>query len=351
MTRRHRNAGRVVLVGWLVVLACLVPGLAQAQTETIEYYGLDAIGSVRIVFNASGAVLGRQDYGPYGRPLFPATGLPPERFGGRPVDAEIDQGDFQAREYQMRTGRFTRVDPIYEGIFEPQRWNRYAYALNNPLVFSDPNGLNACETDYCETVVGHSPDMPLSMRLWFAFGSGSMGGGGSVGGMSTDSGGGWAGINVEAAAQAVLDSYGKPAEIVLNEIKNVDTQNSQCTSGGGIGRIAACASVLAAVAPVPALKVKAVNLPAWRKVTIDIEHIASGHMLGGSRVSPAKTLFPPWMDERNVEAAVRQAYRFAGLVERQGENIRLIGQAGALKIEMWLNTVSNTIRAYPKWWP
>ena len=124
-------------------------------------------------------------------------------------------------------------------------------------------------------------------------------------------GGGWAGINVEAAAQAVLDSYGKPAEFVLEEIKNFDTQNSQCTSGGGIARIAACASVLAAVAPVPALKIKAVNLPAWRKVTIDIEHIASGHMLGGSRVSPAKTLFPPWMDERNVEAAVRQAYRFA----------------------------------------
>lgn len=96
---------------------------------------------MRIVFNANGAVLGRQDYGPYGRPLFPATSLPPERFGGRPVDAEIDQGDFQAREYQMRTGRFTRVDPIYNGIFEPQRWNRYAYALNAPATVIDPNGM------------------------------------------------------------------------------------------------------------------------------------------------------------------------------------------------------------------
>ena len=144
MTRRDvtLNRLRVCLVGWLAALACLVPSTAQAQTETIEYYGLDALGSVRIVFDATGAVLGRQDYGPYGRPLFPATGLPPERFGGQPVDGEIEQGDFEAREYQMRTGRFTRVDPIYDGIFEPQRWNRYAYALNNPVTSADPSGLN-----------------------------------------------------------------------------------------------------------------------------------------------------------------------------------------------------------------
>lgn len=38
-------------------------------------------------------------------------------------------------------------------------------------------------------------------------------------------------------------------------------------------------------------KLKAVNLPAWRKVTIDMEHIASGHMLGGSRVSPLRICF------------------------------------------------------------
>lgn len=28
------------------------------------------------------------------------------------------------------------------------------------------------------------------------------------------------------------------------------------------------------------------NLPEWKKVSIDMDHISSGHMVGGSRVSP-----------------------------------------------------------------
>jgi RHS repeat-associated protein len=154
IAHRQTILGRVVAIGAITWVGLVAPVQAQTPSESVEYYGLDAIGSVRIVFDANGAVLGRQDYGPYGRPLFPATGLPPERFGGQPVDGEIDQGDFEARQYQMRTGRFTRVDPIYDGILEPQRWNRYAYALNNPVRFIDPHGLLAA-ADFCQTMFVH----------------------------------------------------------------------------------------------------------------------------------------------------------------------------------------------------
>jgi len=40
-------------------------------------------------------------------------------------------------------GRFTSPDPIYfqkEMLADPQRWNLYAYARNNPLRFIDPKG-------------------------------------------------------------------------------------------------------------------------------------------------------------------------------------------------------------------
>jgi hypothetical protein len=40
-------------------------------------------------------------------------------------------------------GRFTGADPISIGVdrlFDPQRFNRYAYARNNPLMFTDPDG-------------------------------------------------------------------------------------------------------------------------------------------------------------------------------------------------------------------
>ena len=48
----------------------------------------------------------------------------------------------KARYYSSQHGRFTGVDPALESAVWriPQSWNRYAYVLNNPLVFVDPNG-------------------------------------------------------------------------------------------------------------------------------------------------------------------------------------------------------------------
>lgn len=55
-----------------------------------------------------------------------------------------------ARSYGPMTGRFLSVDPVLEAkktIRQPQRWNRYAYAIGNPMVFTDPTG----ETVYLVT--------------------------------------------------------------------------------------------------------------------------------------------------------------------------------------------------------
>ena len=45
-----------------------------------------------------------------------------------------------AREYDPALGRFISADPIFEGS-DPQSWNGYAYAHNNPVTISDPSGL------------------------------------------------------------------------------------------------------------------------------------------------------------------------------------------------------------------
>ncbi|MFP8904456.1 polymorphic toxin-type HINT domain-containing protein [Streptomyces atacamensis] len=45
-----------------------------------------------------------------------------------------------AREYDSDTGRFISVDPVMD-LGDPQQMNGYAYAGNNPLTFSDPDGL------------------------------------------------------------------------------------------------------------------------------------------------------------------------------------------------------------------
>lgn len=131
------TCGRTVAAA--VILLC-VPVVALAQTETTEYYGLDAIGSVRIVFDPSGTVLARLDYAPFGRELTPSPNAPDGKFAGLFRDGEAGLDYAQARSYQVRTGRFSAPDPVYAGMFDPQKWNRYAYAGSNPVKNVDPTG-------------------------------------------------------------------------------------------------------------------------------------------------------------------------------------------------------------------
>jgi RHS repeat-associated protein len=45
-----------------------------------------------------------------------------------------------ARYYNYGVGRFLSVDPVFGRPHDPQSWNRYAYVLNNPLRYTDPDG-------------------------------------------------------------------------------------------------------------------------------------------------------------------------------------------------------------------
>ena len=140
-------------------LACLpsalvlsiVPSLARGQSEVVEYYHLDAVGNVRAVTNQAGQVIERHDYLPFGEEC--STGpcaanlalgsAQPRQFTGKERDRETGFDYFGARYYAPSIGRFTTVDPVFtwqENIVDPQRWNRYAYARNNPLRYTDPDG-------------------------------------------------------------------------------------------------------------------------------------------------------------------------------------------------------------------
>ncbi|WP_157732691.1 RHS repeat-associated core domain-containing protein [Cellulomonas sp. PSBB021] len=46
-----------------------------------------------------------------------------------------------ARYYDEHTGRFISLDPLLD-LSDPQQWNGYAYANNNPTTWSDPTGLD-----------------------------------------------------------------------------------------------------------------------------------------------------------------------------------------------------------------
>ena len=142
-------------------------GTATASDPTI-YLTSDWLGSTRMVTApASGTsqpkVVELRDYAPFGEELGLAVGgrgvkyAPPtypsvvpdavgQKFTGKQRDAESGLDYFGARYFSGAQGRFTSPDPLLSSahILSPQSWNRYSYALNNPLRFTDPLGLYVC---------------------------------------------------------------------------------------------------------------------------------------------------------------------------------------------------------------
>src|SRR5262245_57932305 len=133
MTRYiERTSAMTRLICGLLLGVTLVPAVARAQDEVV-YYHTDAVGSVRMVTDATGAVLARYDYLPFGElcPTTPCVAPPnPDvrQYAGKERDPETALDYFGARYYAFGTGRFTTVDPLLnqqKALVDPQPWNRY----------------------------------------------------------------------------------------------------------------------------------------------------------------------------------------------------------------------------------
>jgi RHS repeat-associated protein len=61
------------------------------------------------------------------------------------MERDTEDNNFfdHARSHDFNLGRFVSVDLFPGRVENPQSWNRYAYALANPLRFIDPSGLIA----------------------------------------------------------------------------------------------------------------------------------------------------------------------------------------------------------------
>ena len=112
------------------------PPVAAACTTC--YVSWDHLGSTRMVTDASGSIVSRQDYLPFGveipRTWSVVDGLSP-KFTGQDHDAETLLEFYQARYLAAGLGRFMSVDPGNAGAdpTDPQTWNMYGYVRNNPL--------------------------------------------------------------------------------------------------------------------------------------------------------------------------------------------------------------------------
>ncbi len=106
----------------------------------------DHLGGTALVTELSLALPSqRVRYYPYGmiRDTDPDGADPwtDRRFTGQREEPTSDGlYNYGARFHDARLGRFLSADTIVPGADNPQALNRYAYALNNPLRYSDPTG-------------------------------------------------------------------------------------------------------------------------------------------------------------------------------------------------------------------
>ncbi len=113
--------------------------------------GRDYLGSVTHIATASGTRVAEYSYDPWGRLRDPETleiyypGDEPELFLGRGFTGHEHLTWFglinmNARLYDPLLGRFLSPDPYVQAPDFTQNLNRYSYALNNPLKYSDKSG-------------------------------------------------------------------------------------------------------------------------------------------------------------------------------------------------------------------
>ena len=112
--------------------------------NVVHYYFRDHLGSTSIVTDPLGNIQNESDYYPYGGEMVITAGDSNRyKFTGKERDTESGLDNFGARYNASTMGRFMTPDPLLNSgrPSSPQTWNRYSYALNNPLKIKDPTGL------------------------------------------------------------------------------------------------------------------------------------------------------------------------------------------------------------------
>ena len=111
----------------------------------------DHLGSSVAMTSNHGGLVNRQIYSPFGLTLDgndPADLRNEAGFTGHIRDSATGLSYMQARYYDPVIGRFLSVDPVgFLDTGNPAMFNRYAYALNEPINMFDPDGRRPVSLD------------------------------------------------------------------------------------------------------------------------------------------------------------------------------------------------------------
>jgi len=148
----------VYAAGKLVGTYDLASNAQGVQAPALHFHLEDPLGTRRMQLSGNPNQVGQPETDirslPFGDQLYSfndqdasasADDATPLHFTGKERDTESGNDYFGARYYTSSMGRFMSPDPsglLAQNPADPQSWNLYAYARNNPLINIDPNGLD-----------------------------------------------------------------------------------------------------------------------------------------------------------------------------------------------------------------
>lgn len=107
----------------------------------VSYFLRDGLNTVVGLADQKGGLAQRYAFLPFGQPAaIAASKLAPVSFTSRELDPDTGLYYMRARYYDAELGRFISQDPVVGLKDQPQSFNRYAYAFNNPVSNIDPTG-------------------------------------------------------------------------------------------------------------------------------------------------------------------------------------------------------------------
>nr|BFE51098.1 hypothetical protein GCM10017745_45250 [Saccharothrix mutabilis subsp. capreolus] len=116
--------------------------IAVRTRESLTWLAADHHGTAETSIDADTAAVEHRLHLPFGgeRGQAPGRWVGERGFVGGTKDASTGLTHLGAREYDPDIGRFLSVDPLIDDK-DPQQMHGYLYGNNNPLSFSDPDGL------------------------------------------------------------------------------------------------------------------------------------------------------------------------------------------------------------------
>ncbi len=151
-----------------------------------HYYITNQVQSNHLVTDATGKLVCRYVYKPFGELNMALTnadtdgdGVPflaLQKFTGQEYDYETGLYNYNARTYDQEAGRFLQPDAVHSEHAGMDNYDRYQYAHNNPVNFTDPTGnttafgeMGPGTTVPAGTIPGVPIPLPMKVFDWRNF--------------------------------------------------------------------------------------------------------------------------------------------------------------------------------------